>query len=185
MNKTISIIVVILMIVVATPIVTFIGMYISHNDEAVRMKNGIIAQYDKDENSLAQLSLKVVDIIKIGDMSRDDAMAIITSAMKGKYGDSGATASFLWSADSPLQADISIRKQVATIIDGGRSNYEQSQNVRIDKCRQYNTSIDETIGGGMKKLIGHTKAEMKDYCTIVSSSHAKKAFATKIDSGFL
>lgn len=173
------------MLFLVIPIGTLAYLYISNHDESVRMEEGISAQYDKDENALAQLSLKVVDLVKVGDQARDDAIAIVTSAMKGKYGDSGATAKFLWSADSPLKADISVRKEVARIIDGGRSNFEQSQNVRIDKCRQYETSLRTAVGGGIKGFIGFPKIDMKKYCTIVSSAHAKNAFETKVDSGFI
>lgn len=165
---------------IATPIATFMGYY----DEAVVHEKGIEAQYKSDENALAQLSLKVVEMMQVANSHTDDMVKIINAAMKGKYGDEGATAKMLWSNEATQTIDPSLKKDVMRAISGGRSNFEQMQNVRIDKCRVYDVLRDQLVSGFFLNLGGFPKVDNLDkMCTPVSSNHARKTFESGIDEG--
>lgn len=183
-TKAIAITVSILLILVgliATPILTFMGYY----DEAVTHESGITAQYKSDENTLAQMSLKVVEMMQVANSHTDDMVKVISAAMKGKYGDSGATAKMLWSNELTQTVDPSLKKEVMRAIQGGRTNFEQMQNVRIDKCRVYENLRNKLVSGFFVRMGGFPTdaAKLEKMCTPVSSVHAREAFETGIDKG--
>jgi hypothetical protein len=172
---------------VLVSVMTLFIVFQEYYNKSVSHETGIEAQYKSDENALAQLSLKAVEVMKVADAAREDSIAIITAAMKGKYGDSGSTAKMLWSSDGGLggAVDPSIRKEVARIIAGGRTNFEQGQNVRIDKCRAYEVQRKQLISGIMTKMAGFPSdpSKLEKMCTPVTSSHAQKTFESGIDAG--
>lgn len=177
---TVSILLIILSLI-ATPILTFMGYY----DEAVVHESGISAQYKSDENTLAQMSLKVVEMMQVANSHTDDMVRVISAAMKGKYGDQGATAKMLWSNELTQTVDPSLKKEVMRAIQGGRTNFEQMQNVRIDKCRVYENLRKQLVSGFFLRLgnFPTDAAKLDKMCTPVSSVHARETFETGIDKG--
>ncbi len=182
-TKTTLAIVVTVLVLVLGPIIAFGVAYIGHKDTAVATEEGIVGQYKADENTLAQMSLKVVEMMQVANSHTDDMVKLISAAMKGKYGDDGATAKMLWSNESTQTIDPSLKKEVMRAIKGGRTNFEQMQNNRIDMCRAYKTTLRQTVSGFFLSLAKFPEIDLATYCEIVSSSHAREAFETKIDKG--
>ena len=160
----------------------------STHDASVVHESGIEAQYKSNENSLSTVALTAVEVMKVADAARDDAIAIVTAAMKGKYGDAGSTAKMLWSNDGGLSGvtDPSIRKEVARIITGGRKNFQAAQDILIDKCNVYKIQRDSFVSGHFTRVAGFPKLKnLEKICTPISSQYARDAFETGIQQSIL
>lgn len=159
------------------------GVVNSNNSEAVGYETQIEALHKDSENVLAQFSLKVVEASGVATAHKKDIVELANAAMQGRYGEDGSKAVFQMIKENNPTIDPSLRIKVQQIIDGGRTNFESAQRVKLDVCRAYKNSMGQLVGGAVKRFMGFPKIDMKDLCEIVSSSYANKAFETKIEEG--
>lgn len=151
---------------------------------AVKHEQGVLAKYKDNEQRLGQFGNRVMEMMKVSDAHKQDVLEVIKGAMKGKYGDDGSTAQFLWSNDAMPPIDASLRKEVMREISGGRKNFEQNQTQLLDMCRVYKEMTKTLVGGTFVGMLGFPKEVNFDtHCEVVSSTYARKAFETKTDDG--
>lgn len=170
-------------IIVGLILVMGIGILISNYNQAVTLEEQISALHKDSENVLAQYSLKVVEASGVAKAYRTDLVAVTKEAMQGRYGADGSGAAWQWIKEQNPTVDPSIRIKIAQIVDGGRSNFENSQRIKLDVCKVYKEQLRYAIGGTIKSLMGFPKVDLAVICEIVSSDHASEAFKSKIDGG--
>lgn len=164
-------------------LLSVIGLVLSSYNEAVSHEETITAFHKDSENVLAQMSLKVVETSGVAKAYRNDLVATIKESMQGRYGEEGSGATWQWIKEQNPTVDPSIRIKITQIIDGGRSDFENAQRIKLDACKIYKEQLRFAVGGTLKKLLGFPTIDMNVYCEIVSSGHAAEAFKTKIDNG--
>lgn len=170
-------------IIIGIIVVMGIGVLISNYNQAVKLEEQISALHKDSENVLAQFSLKVVEASGVAKAYRNDLVAVTKEAMQGRYGADGSGAAWQWIKEQNPTVDPSIRIKIAQIVDGGRSNFENSQRIKLDACKVYKEQLRYAVGGTIKSIMGFPKLDLGVHCEIVSSEHASDAFKTKIDNG--
>lgn len=156
-------------------------LLINANNTAVRHEKGIEAQYTEMENVLGQYSLKVVEAAKIPDMATQDLKEVMRGALSARYGEGGSQAAFQWIKETyPGQVDPALYQKIQQIIEGGRNKFENAQTMLIDRKRAYEEALGMFPSGVLMKIVGFPKIDLSKF-NIISSGHAKEAFATGVD----
>jgi len=169
----------VLVLLVTIPVVS----YISNHNYAVSAEAGIKAQWENNENILAQYSLRVMEAAQVPDMMKDDLTDVLTAAMQGRYGEDGSQATFQWIQENyPGQVDASLYTNIQNLIESGRKDFEAGQTMLVDRKRSYETAMGSFWSGMWIRVAGFPKINLADY-EIISSDHARDAFETGVDKG--
>lgn len=166
-------------------VVGFISLssYVKYHNFAAGSENGIVAQSDSNMNNLGQLTLKVKEALGVAKLNNEELDKVIKNAVQGRYGEDGAKQAMLWVKENyPGQYDPKLFVNVQQAILAGRTDFEQKQNLLIDKVRVYKNQTDYVWSGFWIRLAGYPKIKLEDYKPVVSLQ-AKRAFETKIDEG--
>lgn len=145
----------------------------------------IDAQYTNMENILGQYSLKVAEAAQVPGMYKDDLKEVMTSVMTARQGEGGSKAAFQWFKEHNIDIDSAMYVKIQQIIEGGRNKFENSQTKFIDTKRTYVATLKKDLlltRGWWLAIANYPKIDLDEY-VIISSSHAKEAFKTKVDGG--
>lgn len=174
--------VVIIIVLVAFPVVSFYGA----NNYAADSETTIEAEYKNMENILGQYSLKVTEAAQIPGMKSKDLESAMSEAFTGRYGKTGSQATMQWIQENyPGQITDALYVQVQQIIEAGRNKFENAQTKFIDTKRGYTASLKKDLPlqrGFWMRIAGWPKINLDDF-SIISSEHATETFETKIDKG--
>ncbi len=149
----------------------------------------IKAEYKNGRNILGQFTAKMTELAQVRTMSIDDQERII-KAVFGKDGRAGNQAAWQWVKEQNPNADISVSKQMAQIIEGSRNKFENHQTGILARCQSFETKLGSPLDGFFLSFAGYPdKRVEKDYtlakmCTPLESSYSANAFETGIDNGF-
>lgn len=163
-----------------------IATYVSYANKGVELESGITATYNSNRTSLAQYSLKVKEAMGVTDAYTTDFESIVTASMEGRYGEDGSQAVVSWIKENyPGQFDSQLYVQVQRIIEAGRNDFQNAQNILIDKCRVYENQRNYVWSGFWLRLAGYPKniENLTKVCTPIDSEHSQKTFDTGVDTG--
>ena len=163
-----------------------VGSYYSAYNYGADAETTIEAQYENMENILAQYSLKVKEAAQVPGMKTKDLEKVMKAAFTGRYGADGSQATMQWIQENhPGQVTDALYTQIQQIMEAGRNKFENAQTKFIDTKRPYLATLKKDLflsRGWWLQVGGYPKIDLADFA-IISSTHAKKAFATKIDEG--
>ena len=151
----------------------------------VESENQIEAMYKSNQNNLGQFVLKVKESLGVAKLNNEGLDNTIRNALTGRYGDGGAQQAMLWVKENyPGAYDPSLMKTVQQTILAGRTDFEQKQNLLIDRVRVYKNDTELLWSGTWLKLVGFPRSsfDFDKYKPVVASSTAK-TFETKVDEG--
>jgi hypothetical protein len=168
--------------IIAMVIAVCVTSYISNYNYGNRAEKEILAAWENNENILAQYSLKVGEIAQVPTMYKDDLKEVYTGIMAGRYGNDGSQAMFQWFQEQDIQFDSTLYTQIQQVMEAGRTKFENSQTVFVDKKRAYETNLGYLWKGTWLRIAGYPKINLDDY-KIITSGHAQQAFETGVDEG--
>ena len=157
--------------------------YVSNHDYGVKTEASIKAQYENMENILGQYSLKVMESVQLPQKKANDLAKVMKDTMQGRYGETGSQATMQWIQENYAgQITDELYLKVSRLIESGRNEFKNSQTMFTDTKRAYETELGNFWSGMWLGYAGFPKIDLDEY-KIISSSHAKKAFDTKVDEG--
>lgn len=183
MNNNVLLSIIVVVGILFAILATGIGSYVSAYNYGNKAENQIKAEYEDMENILGQYSLKVKEAAQVPALAKDDLKEVMIAAFSGRYGADGSKAVFqMINEQYPGKVDSALYKSIQQIIEAGRNKFENSQTRFIDIKRDYNENLGTLYRGFWMRMAGYPKIDMNKY-VIISSTHAKDAFETKIDQG--
>lgn len=158
------------------------GNYVSSYNYGNQIEKSIAAAYEKNQNTLSQYSNKIGEMAQVPSMYKNDLKELYKEAMGGRYGDGGSKAMMQWIKEVNPSLDPSLYKNIQQAMEAGRTKFENSQNVLIDKKRSYETRLGTFVGGMFLNWAGYPKINLDDF-KIIKSSYSNDAFETGVEDG--
>lgn len=152
-------------------------------------ETAIKATYKDGRNILGQYTAKLAELAQVRTMSVEDQERII-QAVFGEGGRAGNQASWQWVQEQNPNADISVIKDIARIMDASRNKFQNHQTSLLERCRVYEEQLGAPIGQFWFRLAGYpNKRVEKDFtiakmCMPIESGHSQRAFESGVDDGF-
>jgi hypothetical protein len=153
---------------------------VSAYNYANSMEANIVAQYDKNRNSLSSTTNKIKEMFSVRDEHYNGLKEIIASTMSGRYGNGGSKAVFQFLKENNLKPDSSLDKAVQNAIDSGRSEFKASQDNLITLKASYNKELGSYFYGGYIQRAGYPKIDLNKYDIIINGD-TQRSFDTKVD----
>ncbi len=154
MNRT-----VIALIVCATVIgATLIGTYVGFYNDAVKLENGVKAQFQSNKNTYDAFWKKVTEVAQVPGQYKEDFKDVILGNTEARYGEDGSKAQMQWITEHAVDFDSSMYRKVQTVIESGREDFKQSQDDLLDKQRVYATHLQTFTGSMLAGFAGFPKA---------------------------
>lgn len=158
--------------------------FLSAGNFGNRSEKGISAQVEVNKNTLAQYVQKIQEMAQVPEMYKNDLKELVTAAIGGRYGPDGSKATWMWIKEKNPELDPKLYLKLQEVIEAGRTEFKTNQDVLIDKCRQYQTSLDAyTLEAVMLHVASFPKIDMKDKCTIVTNDYTDNAFKAHKETG--
>ena len=167
----------VLLVIVLTGML-LVGAVIDFNNAAVRMENGIKAQYDQNKNNYTNYFNKLKEAAQVPEMYVNDMKKLWDGVMAGRYGKEGSKAMFQWIQERNPKVDSSLYKKLQDIIEAGRNSFEADQKMLIDKKREYENLLGVFPNSFLAGFLGFPKINLADYA-IVTSEETEETFKTK------
>ena len=159
-----------------------IGSVVSIYNTSATHEVNLEAQYQDNQNVLANYYNKVNELIQVPEQYKNDYKEIIESAVKGTYGEGGSKAIFQFLQERQINYDNSLNVKMMQVIESGRNDFKNSQTTLIDKRRTYQVYLADLYTGFVAKLMGFPKVDLKRYDPVINDK-TEKAFETKRDEG--
>lgn len=155
-----------------------VGVY----NTGVRTENSIVAQYEQNQNNLSQYSNKVMEMVQVPEMYKNDYKDVLVSAIQGTYGEDGAKQAMLWLKERNIDFDSSLYGKIQDAVSIGRDKFENEQKKLIDRQRAYEDMLGTVPKGLILGFFGFPTGKMDDI-KIVKSDYSNKSFETGVENG--
>lgn len=146
--------------------------YINAYNTGNQMENTIMAQYDKNRNTLSNMTNQVLEAAQVPDMMKEDLKEIVAGAMEGRYGPDGLKSMVVAIQENyPGQLDSSLYTRIQDIIEARRNEFKVAQDDLIDKTRVYKTALGSFWTGTWLRFAGYPTNDWdwKKYEPVVAS----------------
>ena len=153
---------------------TGIGFY----NTAVKMENGIEAQYNQNRNNYDNYFKKLKETAQVPTMYVEDMKKLWDGVMKGRYGAEGSRAVMQFIQEHNPQLDPGLYRQIQTVIDAGRNAFEADQKSLIAKKQAYANQLSTFPNNIFAVALGLPKIDLSKY-DIVTSEETERAFEKK------
>ena len=145
-----------------------IAGYVSVYNQAVRMEQALTAQYEDNQNILAQYGQKVLEAAQVTTAYKQSVLDVVEKAMTGRYGSEGSKSVFNWIQEDNPEIDPATFVKVQQIIESGRTDFERGQRRMIDLRRNYQTSLNSVVTGTIMRIAGFPKVDLKKFDPILT-----------------
>ncbi len=149
--------------------------YVSAYNTGNEMEKTLQATYENNKNVLAQYSQKVLEAAQVPEMARDDIVKVAREAMQGRYGADGSKAVTQVIVEQNPNVDPSLYRQIQQIIEGGRTEFQNSQTRLIDQKRVYETALGSFWKGMWMRIAGYPKINLADI-KVVTTDRTEQTF---------
>lgn len=159
-----------------------LGYGVSTYNGAIKTENTIVAQYEQNQNNLSQYSNKIMEMVQVPEMYKNDYKDVVTSALQGRYGDGGSKATFQWLKEHDINFDSSLYGKIQDAMTIGRDKFENEQKKLIDKQRAY-ADMCQTVPKGLVLGMFGFPTDKLDDIKIVKSGYSNDAFESGQENG--
>ena len=142
--------------------------YISANNYGARIEAQLNAEYDNNQNILAQGQQKVLEAAQVPAMYKDDFKELIAADIQGRYGPNGSQATFQWLKERELNVDAQLYRKIQQLVESYRDEFKNSQTKMIDVRRQYEAEQGLFWRGMWLRIAGFPKVDMTKFKPIVT-----------------
>lgn len=156
--------------IIAVLVIAAIGIFVSANNKAVALENGLEASYQNNQNILTTYYQKVQEAAQIPGMMSEAQRKVIRDSLEGRYGKDGSRAVFQSIQEQNPTVSEALYIKVQTIIEAGRDEYKNGQSMMIDKARVYTTVLDTIPGGFVMRMMGFPRKDMNKYKPVITDS---------------
>lgn len=171
--------------------------YISFFNRAVSLEEGLTAQWRNNQNSYDAFWKKISEMAQVPAQYKEDFKEVLLADTSARYGEDGSKAMMQWIQERAVNFDSSLYRDLMMAIEVGRHDFENHQELLLDKQRSY-ASMTKSFGGSMFASFGGFPREVKgelappsdldgdgrltvlDY-PIVTSQKTKRAFTSGED----
>jgi len=158
--------------------VGYVGCAFSYRTSCIQAENGIVAQYEQNQNDYDNMWKKFKEMAQVPEMYVEDLKKVYDGAIKARYGENGSQAAIQFITEHNPNFDASMYTKLQSAIEAGRNGFEADQKQLIDKKRQY-----EVLLGGTKALFvgfwfGFPRIDLDQY-DIVTSDATQDVFKEK------
>lgn len=157
------------------------GSYIAAHNSANRQEEGIKSAKKESELVLGQYGQKIREMAQVPGMQAEDLRSIITAANDSRYGGDGVQGVMAWITEQNPTLDQATYVTLQREISAGRTGFENTQKLLIDRVRAYETSLGSFWTGAWMGIAGFPRIDLDDY-GIVSTDAAAGAFETGRDT---
>lgn len=157
-------------------------------NEFVRLESDITASHQGRQANLSQYTLRIMEMVKVPKMQRDDLKATIEAQIKSRYGQDGSKAVFQVLKENNVAVTPELYTNIQKEISGGRKDYEQNEKRLIEAKRIACNRIQTSPGDIVLRAFGYPtlhfgcRGDKDDYPVILSES-SKDTFETGVDKG--
>lgn len=176
MNKTVLIVVGVVVAFIAAIALTLFGSYVSAVNYGATAEAGIKAAYTNNQNVLAQYSQKVQEVAQVPGMYTEDFTKVTRAAIEGRYGADGSKAVFQWLKEQNPQLDSKVYVKVQQVVESGRDEFKTAQTRLIDEKRVYETALNTFWRGMWLRIAGYPKINLDDY-KVITTAQTDATFA--------
>ena len=169
----IKIILAALLSVIALFVIIVISSYVGANNYGAKIEAELRASLEQNKNSLSQYEQRVMEMVQVPNMYKDDLKDVINTAMTGRYGEDGSKASMQWIREHSLNYDSKLYANIQDVIAGGRKDFENSQKRMIDIKRNYEGQLGSVWRGAWLRIAGFPKEDLSKYQAITTSRTAQ------------
>jgi hypothetical protein len=156
---------------------TAVGSYVSAANYGNAMEQRLEAKYQDNENVLSSGYQKLEGVAQVPAMARDDAIAIFTAAVQGRYGQNGSQAVVQMIRESNPIQDPQLYRKIQQVVESTQNEFQKSQTEMLDIKRSYQTELGTVWKGMWLKFAGYPKVDLNKY-RIISTERAQDAFKT-------
>lgn len=124
----------------------------SARNDCVRQEAGVLAVYRDAQVQYDTFWKKVKETAQVTDAYRDDFKAVFLGSMQSRYEGKDPALSFIHEANPALPPDMYASLQ--RVIEGGRSDFAQTQRTLVDRQRAYSTTLQSWPSGALAGWLG-------------------------------
>lgn len=168
-------------IMVAVVALYAITSAISANNYGVTAEATLRAAKDNNKNILGQYEQRVLEMVQVPEMYKDDFKEVISSSVQGRYGANGSQAMMQWLKEHEINFDSSLYKNIQDVIAGGRKDFELAQTKMIDIRRGYETNLGYFVRGFWLRYMGFPKVNLSEYEPVVTT-RVEEVFQNRIET---
>lgn len=149
-----------------------IGMmsYVSAYNYGNTMDKQLVAIKDNNKNIYANGTQKILEMVQVPTMYKDDLKEVITADIQGRYGKNGSQASMQWLKEHEVKLDPTLYIKIQQTVEGFRNEFQNNQTRMIDVKRSYSTAQGYLWQGFWLRLAGYPKVNMNDYNAITTDA---------------
>lgn len=152
-----------------------------------RAEQQINAEWENNENILAQYGQKIREAAQLTEMQRDDVAAILTGGLDARYGADGSQAAFQWIQEQNPNVTSEVYVQIQRIIEAGRNEFQNAQTRLVDVKRGYRTQLGSPWRGTWLGVVGYPQINVgfpigsDDDYRVITTARASNAFETGVE----
>jgi hypothetical protein len=158
--------------------VGYVGCAFSYRTSCIQAENGIVAQYEQNQNDYDNMWKKFKEMAQVPEMYAADLQKVYDSAIGKRYGEGGSKAVFQFIQEHNPNYDSSMYVKLQAAIEAGRNGFAADQQQLIDKKRQYQDILGSTKAVFVGMWFGFPRIDLKKY-DIVTSDETQKTFQDK------
>jgi len=168
------VVVVVLVLGAASCFLTIMGV----SNSCISQENGIDYQYDTNKSALAGYANRILDMVQVPKMAKDQILEITKAAIQGRYGEKGAQAVFVAIREQNPTVDASLYRTLMQSMEAGRTSFDADQKQLLDKCRAYKTYYQQFPNSLVAGMMGYPKFDQTK-CTPVTTEQTETDFKNK------
>jgi len=153
--------------------------YLDFSNSANNFENQINAQYKQNQNVYDNGWKKVQEVAQVPEMYTESVKKVFVSAIQGRYGANGATATFAAIQEANPNIDSSLFLRVQQVVEDFHNRFEESQKRLLSIKQEYDNLRTATTGGRLYNTFGHYPHLDLTKFDIVTSDETESAFQTK------
>lgn len=158
----------------------FVASYVSASNYANTAEQGIIAQHTQLKNISSNTSARVMEMLQIPKMYKDDLVEVVQATFEGRYGSDGSQAVMQWIQEQNINYDSSMFNRVQQSIEAGRNEFMAAQTRFITTKQVYITNTGYVVKGFFISMAGYPKINLDEY-NIIIISDTKNKFDSGVD----
>lgn len=149
--------------------------YISANNTAAAFEARLGAERDNSEMVLGQYDQTILEASQVPDMQRDDTIAIVREALRGRYGEDGARAVFQMIQEQNPQPNDALYLKLTQLIESGRNEFKTTQTRMRDTRASYEVALNSVWQGFWMRTAGYPRLKLSDF-DVITTDRAEQVF---------
>lgn len=172
---TAAIVIGLIAVFVAAPIMTFINA----KNNSVRFEGDIVRLDKASEIELSNHTNKILEMVQVPKMQTEHLTKLAKEALQARYGEDGSKALFQFIKENTATPSEKLYLDLQATIAGGRQEFKLSQDVKIDRCTQYEIWRESFPTNIVAGFLGLPTKKIEGRCEIISDETTREAFETK------